>query len=166
MFQVTGKAHVCKRTLLDIRSEWTEAELTELDHTKTATDDETGLYNENGARNRPRVSSRTLDRGVYDDKAESTLMDPLYGNPNGKLRRALKCLARIESLGFMLFWKKTSTPEGMIDLVELPRLRLLLEERNGRLYSVDHADLFICSEECVGFRLLALLLLYFDVCPT
>lgn len=76
-------------------------------------------------------------------------MDPLYGNPSGKLRRSLKCLVRIESLSFMLFWKKESTPDGVIDLVELPRLRLLLEERQGRLYSVDHADLFICSEECV-----------------
>lgn len=35
---------------------------------------------------------------------------------------------------------------GVIDRVELPRLRLLLEEREGKLYSVDHADLSICSE--------------------
>mmetsp|Transcript_7246 Transcript_7246/g.21392 ORF Transcript_7246/g.21392 Transcript_7246/m.21392 type:complete len:5155 (-) Transcript_7246:1654-17118(-) len=145
--ELDGKAKICKRELKDIRSEWKEAELLELSHTKTTTEEETGLYNESGARNRPRLPSRTLDRGVYDDDKEMTLMDPLYANATGKLRSAIKCLVRIESLGFMLFWKRVSTPDGQIDLVELPRLRLLLEERHGRLYSVDHADLFICSEE-------------------
>jgi hypothetical protein len=90
-------------------------------------------YNENGARNRPRLPSRELDRGVYDNAAEMTLMDPLYATVDSKLRRSLKCLARIESLAFMLFWKRASAPDGAINLIELPRLRLLLEERAGRL---------------------------------
>jgi hypothetical protein len=42
--ELTGRAQVVKRVLMAVRSQWTETELQELDHTKTGTDDETGLY--------------------------------------------------------------------------------------------------------------------------
>lgn len=94
------------------RESWTEAELQELDLTKQTTEEETGLYNENGARNRPQKSSTELDRGVYDVEKELTLLDPLYAASGTKLRKALRCLARIESLSFMLFWKKCGVDEA------------------------------------------------------
>ena len=136
-----------------IRTEWTERELEELGRTKETSEEETGLHNENGARLRPRLSSRELDRGVYDDAAERVLLDPFYAAPEGKLRQALKCLVRIESLSHVLFWKRAGAlDDDTIDWVDLPRLGLLLRERGGRLYSVDHADLAICDEAFLAAR--------------
>ena len=88
-------------------------------------------------------SSRELDRGVYDDSQELVLLNALHAPPDSKLRATLKVLARVATLSHILFWKKRDGE--VIHRVELPRLRLSLTEREGRLYSVDHADLAICS---------------------
>ena len=122
-------------------------ELEQLKLTQTRTDDETGLYNERGARLRPTMSSRVLDRGQYDDDDEVVLLNPLYAHPASKLRAAARCLARVETLSHIAFWKKAgSMDDDGLDLIELPRLRLSLTEKNGQLFSLDHADLAICSE--------------------
>lgn len=67
-----------------------------------------------------------------------------------------QCLSRIENLSHILFWKKITETKGKsadkVDVVELPRLRLTLTEKNGRLFSVDHADLCICDEPYLDHR--------------
>ena len=40
----------------------------------------------------------------------------------------------------------------VLDLVELPALGMMLEEKNGRLVSLDHADLAICDEKYLQAR--------------
>jgi len=93
------------------------------------------------------MSSRQLDRGQYNDEEEVILLNALYAKPSSKLRAAARCLARVETLSHILFWKRIgSMEEDRLDLIELPRLRLSLTERNGKLVSLDHADLAICSE--------------------
>ena len=139
--------------LQGIRPEWTERELEELGRTKETSEEETGLHNENGARLRPRLPSRELGRGVYDDAAERVLLDPFYAATEGTLRQALKCLVRVESLSHVPFWKRAGAlDDDTIDWVDLPRLGLLLRERGGQLYSVDHADLAICDEAFLAAR--------------
>ena len=41
--------------------------------------------------------------------------------------------------------------ENCVDLIELPRLRLSLTEKEGQLYSIDHSDLKICDEKFVFY---------------
>jgi thiol-disulfide isomerase/thioredoxin len=142
---------ITKRMLQSVRMDWTEEELMELRRTQETTDDETGIYNEHGCRNRPTKSSRELDRGVYDEKESLELLNPFYAHPDSKLRSTMRCLARIETMSHMLFWKKVTklaaTDLNTIDLIELPRLQLTLTERNGCLFSIDHADLRVTSEQ-------------------
>jgi hypothetical protein len=149
-----GKARVSRRPLLSVREQWTESELQELSRTRETTDDETGIYNENGSRRRPSVPSRVLDRGVYDDAAELVLLDSLFASPDSKLRSLARCLVRVETLSHILFWKRASSvgKDDVVDLVELPRLRFSLHEKDGGLYSIDHADLKICDESYLHLR--------------
>jgi len=148
---------ITRRPLKSVRTEWTELELAELRATQELSEDKksTGLYNEHGERKRPVRSSRELDRGVYDDADAVQLLNPLFARPDSKLRSIARCLVRIETMSHMLFWKKigkinslsTSVADfNKVDIVELPRLQLTLEERNGYLFSIDHSDLRICGE--------------------
>jgi hypothetical protein len=109
-----------------------------------------GLYNPRGDRQRPHLPSRVLDRGVYDDPKELLLLNPLYAPPESKLRRAARVLTRLEPLANMCFWRRRRAGDGddpdELDLVELPRLRLSLLEREGRLFSLDQADLSVAPE--------------------
>ena len=50
--------------------DWTEAELQELSRARTNQDEATGLFNELGPRPRPTMTSRQLDRGIYNDEEE------------------------------------------------------------------------------------------------
>jgi len=148
----TGRAQVHKRVLTAVREQWTEAELQELKRTTEKTEEETGLHNEHGSRKRPTKPSRELDRGVYDDSQELLLLDPLFAHPDSKLRAASKCLVRIETISHILFWKQANASGWLFNRVELPRLRLTLTEKSGRLYSVDHADMSICDEPFLDAR--------------
>ena len=79
------------------------------------------------------------------------LLDPLYAHPTSKLRHIAQCLARAEVLSHAVFWKrlhgsKSSSDPDAVDLVDLPRARFAFTERDGRLYSLDHANLSICAE--------------------
>jgi hypothetical protein len=96
------------------------------------------------------------------------LLNLLYAPNRTRLFSLARTLVRIENLGFILGWTK---PEDMqaalqrkkqdaadvmtgcpvIDLIELPRLKLTFTSKPDhtgtlRLYSVDHADLFISNE--------------------
>lgn len=146
-------AKVYKRPLKSIRSEWAESDHQQLKLSRETSEDETGLHNENGARKRPTLPSRTIDRGVYDDDAEMVLLDPLFAPPDSKLRRVAQCLVKIEHMSHVLFWKNARTAvDAEIDKIELPRLKITFEERGGKLYSIDHADLAICNDSFLAAR--------------
>jgi len=151
--KTSKRATVAKRFLTAVRAEWTDAELAHLGMLSETTEEETGLHNEKGSRKRPTKSSRELDRGTYSEADELFLQDVFYADKNSKLRRAARCLARVEALSHMLFWNRGENDAAAeLHLVELPRLRISLREQNGRLFSVDHADLFICDEEYLSQR--------------
>ena len=146
-------ARVAKRFLTKVRDQWTDDELLDLQRTRETTDEETGIHNEAGARQRPLKTSIELDRGVYDSTKELVLLNPLYAEPGSKLRTIASCLVRVEPLSEVLCWKKAAhIAADAVDLVELPRLRFSLTERKGRLYSVDHADLSICTPDYLAAK--------------
>ena len=149
----SGRARVQKRVLVRVRAQWSDAELADLQRTRESTDEETGLHNEAGARQRPAKASIELDRGVYNDEEELTLLNPLYAAPGSKLRTLAACLVRVEPLSEVLCWKKSKQiTTNTVDRIELPRLRFSLVERNGRLFSVDHADLSVCTPEYLAAK--------------
>ena len=148
------RATVRKMMLKEVRDEWTDEELAELATSRESSEEETGLHNEEGSRKRPARSSDELDRGVYDAAEELTLLDFIFAAPGSKLREAAKTLIRMEPLSQVLCWKKSATlaTNDTLELVEMPRLRLTLTERNSKLYSVDQADLSICTPEYLTER--------------
>lgn len=98
------------------------------------------------------------------DSEDLVLLNLLYAPGTSRLHSILKVLSRLETAGYILAWTKAENctnrhfkPEALeygcppIDLVELPRLKLAFEGRfdhagEYRLYSIDHADLFISNE--------------------
>lgn len=99
------------------------------------------------------------------DAEDMTLLNLLYAPRRSRLFSLMKVLSRIENLGHICAWTKTSNlknpnagmMEGVrygcpiIDLVEMPRLKLSFTARSDhtgllRLYSVDHVDLYITND--------------------
>jgi len=93
------------------------------------------------------------------------LMNVLYAPRGSRLHSLMRTLSRIENMSNVLVWTKASNltkeqrlhgeipHEGVpsVDLVELPRLKLSFTARpdhlgNIRLYSLDHADLFVSND--------------------
>jgi len=94
------------------------------------------------------------------------LLNLLYAPRASSLHSIAATLARIENLSFIAAWTSLdaclrhhhasdisvpfddSIPFGIavVKRVELPRLKLVFQPRHGRLYSIDHADLFISNE--------------------
>jgi hypothetical protein len=81
------------------------------------------------------------------------LLDLLSAKPGSKLYSLSSVLSRIENLSYVLAWTKyplSGSLDYSIDLVEIPRLNLSFQAKTGkdgvtRLFSVDHADVFISN---------------------
>ena len=98
------------------------------------------------------------------------LLNMMYAPRRTRLHSLAKTLARVENLSHICAWTRLDDPVGNmesiaqmkrdrvstwgcpnIDLIELPRLKLTLAAKRDsetgtmRLYSVDHADLFISN---------------------
>ena len=142
-----ANARVIKKTLLHVRQEWTEDQVAELLFLAQPCDEETGLYNERGARNRPRKPVSALDRGVYDDDQPS-MINLLHADNASQLRAMCTCLIRMEPLANIVCWKYTS---GKLEF-DLPRLQLTFVQQGTRLVSSDHADLTICAPASLESR--------------
>lgn len=98
------------------------------------------------------------------DSEDLVMLNLLYAPGTSRLHSILRVLSRVETAGYILAWTKAENctnkrfaPEPLeygcppIDLIELPRLKLAFEGRfdhagEYRLYSIDHADLFISNE--------------------
>eukprot|EP00760_Papus_ankaliazontas_P003017 PhM_4_TR11378/c0_g1_i1/m.4426 len=82
-------------------------------------------------------------------QGEMTLLNLAYSLDGTALHSMARTLSRIENLGHILAWTKSSD-RMVIDLVQLPRLKLTFvsrpEDGEDRLFSVDHADLFITND--------------------
>jgi hypothetical protein len=82
------------------------------------------------------------------------LMSLLYAPRTSRLHAMAKTLCRIENLSYICAWtasKNAGMTSPPIECVDLPRLKLTFtarEDHQGilRLFSVDHADLFISNE--------------------
>jgi len=95
------------------------------------------------------------------DEEELVLLDLLRAPPHSGLHSLARLLVRIENLSYVLAWTRRSGmslpsaahPRGEypVDLVQLPRLKMTFQARTDvrtgelRLYSVDHADLFVSN---------------------
>ena len=94
------------------------------------------------------------------EEAELVLLDLLHAPPDTYLYHLATVMARIENLSHVLAWAvykdgaDLSSPTALthddLFVVTLPRLKLTFEARRvggaTRLFSVDHADLFITNE--------------------
>ena len=98
------------------------------------------------------------------NEGADVLVNLLYAPNKSRLYSLMRVLSRIENLSHILVWSKASAlgvdversqkvVEACcsIDRVELPRLKLTLNVRQDlsgvlRLYSMDHADLFVSNE--------------------
>jgi hypothetical protein len=108
------------------------------------------------------------DHADFDDE-ELVLLDLLHAPPDSYLYSLATVMARVESLSHVLAWARYDemarlhTPEAVtqsdLHLVSLPRLKLTFEARevhgSVRLYSVDHADLFIINQRNEASSMLA-----------
>jgi thiol-disulfide isomerase/thioredoxin len=111
----------------------------------------------------------TPAEGVDFDDEELVLLDLLHAPPDSYLYSLATVMARVESLSHVLAWARYDemarlhTPEAVtqsdLHLVSLPRLKLTFEARevhgSVRLYSVDHADLFITNQRNEASSMLA-----------
>lgn len=94
------------------------------------------------------------------------LLNLLYAPKGSRLYSLMKALSRVENLSHIVAWTKASNLTNLehsqvphdgvppIDLVELPRLKLSFTARPDhmgviRLYSLDHADLYVSNERSV-----------------
>ena len=83
------------------------------------------------------------------------LLDLMYSSRRSRLFSLAKTLSRIENLSHILVWTRDISPEPgsvcSIDLVDLPRLKLSFATKGDhdgvlRLFSLDHADLFVSTQ--------------------
>lgn len=83
------------------------------------------------------------------ETGEMTLLNLCYAPPGTALASLAETLSRIENISHVLAWTR-SYDRMSIDLVNVPRLKLTFVTRildgESRLYSVDHADLFITND--------------------
>jgi hypothetical protein len=90
-----------------------------------------------------------------ESESRMVLLDLMYASRRSRLYSLAKTLSTIESLSHICVWTKDScltlNESCSLDLVDLPRLKLTFTPKvdsqgNLRLFSVDHADLFISNE--------------------
>jgi hypothetical protein len=95
----------------------------------------------------------------FDDE-ELVLLDLLHAPPESYLASLATVMARVEHLSHVLAWaryddtaqlgKADALTQSDLHIVSLPRLKLTFQARevkgSVRLFSVDHADLFITNE--------------------
>jgi thiol-disulfide isomerase/thioredoxin len=90
-----------------------------------------------------------------DSENKMLLLDLMYAPRRSRLFSLAKTLSRIENLSHVCVWTRdvsaVKTRTCSIDLVDLPRLKLSFtakEDHNGtaRLFSLDHADLFVSTK--------------------
>ena len=108
----------------------------------------------------PAASAGSVASASDIEDREFVLLD-LLAAPKGSLLESLATvLTRIEAIGSILAWapydeakdmgKPTAVAQEDLAIVALPRLKLTFQARrvggNVRLYSIDHADLFITNE--------------------
>jgi len=78
------------------------------------------------------------------------LCNVLYAKKGSALHSLAQVLSRIENVAHILVWTFNTSGDPAnpltIDLVHLPRLKLTFSVRNGQLYSVDHADLYVTND--------------------
>ena len=98
------------------------------------------------------ASTETVDDSMI-------LLNLLYAPSTSRLSSLLRTLVRVENAGQICAWTKSAHLQQLvgnrgcpsIDLVEIPRLKLGFTARTDyagelRLYSIDHADLFVSNE--------------------
>ena len=134
---------------------------TEASSSATAASDGNGNGNGGGsaAASRQPGKPKKLSESDLQDQ-ELVLLDMLHAPANSFLNSLAKTMSRIENLSYVLAWATfdqnatladpSAIEQGDLRIVSLPRLKLTFESRNVegsvRLYSVDHADLFITNE--------------------
>lgn len=100
------------------------------------------------------AAKKTVRGGKADEQA-MLLLDLMYAPRRSRLFSVAKTLSSIENLSHICVWSRTVSPSKnalcSIDLVEVPRLKLSFtarEDHEGvlRLFSMDHADLFISDQ--------------------
>lgn len=103
------------------------------------------------------------------EEQELVLLDLLHAPPDSYLHSLAELLVRVESLSHVLAWARfdeaadlgaaTALSHESLCLVSLPRLKLTFQARTVggavRLYSVDHADLYISNARHETSHLLA-----------
>eukprot|EP00750_Incisomonas_marina_P014138 INCI17609.11.p1 GENE.INCI17609.11~~INCI17609.11.p1 ORF type:complete len:5029 (+),score=1065.32 INCI17609.11:298-15384(+) len=107
-----------------------------------------------------------LDGSMIPPSEIDVMLNLLYAPRSSTLHSVAVTLSRIENLSHITAWTTLdkclrlhhASNDGdkfddtvlfgvaAIKCVELPRLKLVFEPRDGRLYSVDHADLFISND--------------------
>eukprot|EP01012_Entosiphon_sulcatum_P007139 TRINITY_DN13559_c0_g1_i1.p1 TRINITY_DN13559_c0_g1~~TRINITY_DN13559_c0_g1_i1.p1 ORF type:complete len:4669 (-),score=764.85 TRINITY_DN13559_c0_g1_i1:3029-17035(-) len=90
------------------------------------------------------------------EEHDMLMLNLLYAKEGTPLYSLGRLLSRIENLSYVLAWTRnlagdTDGGDFFVDLVQLPRLKLSFAARVGndgttRLYSLDHAHLFVCNE--------------------
>ena len=89
-------------------------------------------------------------------KQVHTLLNPLYAPPEGSLKVLANLLRRLDNLSHVLLWTlaAVSKPNDKcsVDLVELPRVRLVFQakihivQQEKKLYSMEYSGLFLTSK--------------------
>lgn len=106
--------------------------------------------------------SPKFKQGSLDPAPDTmVLLNLLYAPRRSRLYSLAKVLSRVENLSYICAWTNVAKRNLLpfecdrdcpsIDLVELPRLKLAFTARMDpdkqiRLYSMDHADLFVSNE--------------------
>ncbi len=82
------------------------------------------------------------------------LLSLMYAPKGSPLLDLANVLTRIESPSHILVWTERliTSPVDVctVDLVELPRLRMVFKAREGRLYSLEHDGMFISNSRSKG----------------
>ena len=106
---------------------------------------------ENSSAIRPKVS----DQRGPDSEGRMILLDLMYAPRRSRLFSLAKTLSRIENLSHICVWTRNAAPTigcmCSIDFVDLPRLKLSFTTKTNhdgveRLFSLDHADLFVSDQ--------------------
>ena len=93
--------------------------------------------------------AKKAPEGKLDD-TEYVLLDLVHSRKGTPLFSLMKLISRLDRVGTVLVWRKTTSASDQIDLVEVPRLKLKFRTQvvNGalRLASLDHVGYFVSNE--------------------
>eukprot|EP01084_Bolivina_argentea_P028079 52224_1 len=104
---------------------------------------------------RNRISLRGLT-GQQSNVPHSSvfLLSLVYAPKGSPLLDLANVLTRIESPSHILVWteRMITSPDDVctVNLIELPRLRMVFKAREGRLYSMEHDGMFISNSRSNG----------------